>query len=76
MPAKKLTKADRINKEFKKARIDLGYSQETAAKHFGVKQDTVSKWEKDYTRMSVDKFERYCRYLRLKPSDLLEIERT
>ena len=70
MPAKKLTKADRICKEF-----HLGYSQETTAKYFGVKQETVSKWENDYKRMSVDKFERYCRYLRLKPSDLLE-ERT
>ena len=75
MPAKKLTKADRICKEFQKARLDLGYSQETTAKYFGVKQETVSKWENDYKRMSVDKFERYCRYLRLKPSDLLE-ERT
>lgn len=76
MPAKKLTKADKINKIFKKARIDLGYSQDTAAKHFGVGQDTISRWERDYTTMNVDKFERYCKYLRLNPAELIVIERT
>lgn len=76
MPAKKLTKADKINKIFKKARLDLGYTQGTAAKYFGVGQDLISKWECDYTRMRVDKFERYCKYLHLDPAELIAIERT
>ena len=71
MRAKKLTKSDRVQKIFKKARIDCGYTQETVSKHFGVVPSAVSRWESDYRRMNVDLFERYCRYLHLDPAVIL-----
>lgn len=66
-------KAKRFETEFKIARLRKNLTQERAAKMLGVKTDTICRWEKDYTRMSVPKFIAYCRCLGLDPGEIIRL---
>lgn len=73
MPAKKLTKNDRMHRLFKARRAELGITQTVVAKHYGVKQSSVSIWESQSSRMSVDWFIDYCKYLKIPKEKVLEL---
>ena len=73
MPAKKLTKDDKLSRIFKSRRAELGLTQLVVAKHYGVKQSSVSTWENQSGRMSVDWFIDYCKYLKIPKDKVLEM---
>ena len=74
MPAKKITKAERVSRAIKSARVERGLTQTAVAKRFNVKQTAVSLWERDYTRMSVGNFEMLCKILHIEPGEILSIK--
>lgn len=74
MPAKKLTKSDRVRRILKSAMCAQGLTQQKVAKRFKVSQGTISSWLSGYDHMNVGDFELLCRYLNLKPSEVLECE--
>lgn len=65
MPAIKVTKAEKLSRMFKSRRVEMGYTQHTVAKYFGVSQATIVSWEKNPLTLRVDTFLAYCQYLRI-----------
>ena len=71
MPARIITKSDRVKRIFKSAMYAKGFTQEKLAKKLGVKQSTVSVWISDYRDMSVKNFELICKILGINASEIL-----
>ena len=69
----KETKAQRFETAFKVGRMKKRYTQERVGKMLGVDTDTICKWEKDYTKMSIPKFIAFCRCLGLDPSEIIKL---
>ena len=53
MPAKKITRTDRITRRLKSAQAEKGLTQERVAKKMGVGTSTVSYWYRDINRLGV-----------------------
>ena len=75
MPAKKVTRSERICRALKAAQHAKGYTQSDVAKKMGIKsQSIVSQWYNDTGSMQVAKFERLCMVLDVNPQDILSIK--
>ena len=73
MPAKKLTRQDRMKRMFKARRAELDLTQAVVAKHYGVAPNTVSVWEGRPDRMSLEWFLDYCKYLKIPKEKVMDI---
>lgn len=74
MPAKKVTRSERVCRAFKSAQAAKGYTQEDVAKRLRVDRSTVSRWYNSPDEMSVGNFRLLCQVLALSPNDILSIE--
>ncbi len=74
MPAKKVTRSDRICRAFKSAQTAKGYTQADVAKRLKVQQGTVSRWYNNADEMSLGNFRLLCQVLSVSPADILSIE--
>lgn len=75
MPAKKVTRSERICRALKAAQNAKGYTQSDVAKKMGVKsQSIISQWYNNTGSMQVAKFERLCMVLDINPQDILSIK--
>ena len=74
MPAKKVTRSDRVCRVFKSAQAAKGMTQADVAKRLGVDRSTISKWYNHADDMSVGNFRLLCRVLSIAPHDVLSIE--
>ena len=74
MPAKKITRAEKIKRRFKAAQAAKGWTQERVGKAMGVQGATVSKWYSDINKMGVLTFETLCTVLGIEPSEIHEIK--
>lgn len=74
MPAKKITRSQRICRALKAAQINKGYTQADIAKRLGVNRSTISRWYNCPDEMSVGKFRLLCAVLAIEPADILAIE--
>ena len=74
MPAKKITKSDKVKLIFKTAMCAQGLTQKKVAKKFGVTQCTISEWISNYGNMSVNNFELMCKFLSIDPAKVLLID--
>jgi len=74
MPAKKITRSERICRAFKSAQAAKGYTQEDVAKRLRVDRSTISRWYNSADEMSVGNFRLLCQVLTISPEDILSIE--
>lgn len=74
MPAKKVTRSDRIRRMFKAAQAAKGYTQADVAKRLNVTQSTVSNWYKSPDRITVGDLRLLCQVLVISPSDVFDIQ--
>ncbi len=74
MPAKTVTRSNRIERAFKSAQAAKGFTQADVAKRLKVDQTTVSKWYRHADDMSVGKLRLLCQVLAISPQDILSIE--
>lgn len=73
MPAKKITRNEKIRRKLKSAQVSKGMTQENVAKRMGVHKTTVGKWYSDINRLSVLDFEMLCKILEIDPSEIHNI---
>ena len=74
MPAKKITRSDRICRAFKAAQTAKGYTQADVAKRLKVQQATISRWYSHADEMSLGNFRLLCQVLSISPKDIFSIE--
>ncbi len=74
MPAKKVTRSDRMCRAFKTAQAAKGYTQADVAKRLSVQQATISRWYNNADEMSLGNFRLLCQVLSVSPQDILSIE--
>jgi transcriptional regulator with XRE-family HTH domain len=74
MPAKKITRAERVCRALKAAQQLKGMTQDDVAKRMKVDRSTVSKWYRHVDTMSVGNFRLLCQVLSVVPQDILSID--
>ena len=74
MPAKRVTRSDRICRAFKTAQAAKGYTQADVAKRLGVDRSTISRWYNAPDEMSIGNFRLLCQVLSIPPQDIFSIE--
>lgn len=74
MPAKKVTRAEKVSRMFKAAQQSKGYTQVDVAKRMNVDRSTISSWYRHTDNMSVGNFRLLCQVLSVNPQDILLIK--
>lgn len=74
MPAKKVTRSEKMRRVLKAAQAAKGMTQNDVAKRMKVDRSTISKWYSHAGNMSVDEFCLLCQVLAISPQDILSIK--
>lgn len=74
MPAKKITRAEKIKRKLKSAQVAKGLTAEKVGKLMGVTGTAVTRWYGDINRLGVLDFELLCSVLGIEPSEIHEIK--
>ncbi len=74
MPAKKISRSEKICRALKSAQVSKGYTQADVAKRLSVDRSTVSRWYNNIDEVSLGNFRLLCLVLAISPNDILSIE--
>ena len=64
----------RFGENFKKFRLEVGFSQKEVAKKLGIYQSTVSDWENDISRPEYENLIQLAKLYGVSICDLLDVE--